>query len=193
MTLPHAIEQVNIYAEATSSKAKVTGTGKKTLKVGVNTFNIIVTSASGSSKTYTLNITREKKTDTELDNDNYLESLTIKDHEIQFDKNKTDYEVTLNSGETTLEINAERSSAEANINIEGNENLKDGSVIKITITSASGSNRIYTITTKESKETPKAEKKEKIDKTLIIAIAIFSAGGLIFIIALINRKRKLSK
>jgi hypothetical protein len=47
-----------ISATATDSAATVTGTGTKTLNYGANTFNIVVTSEGGTTKTYTINVTR---------------------------------------------------------------------------------------------------------------------------------------
>lgn len=47
-------KEVIISAKAKDSKAKVSGTGKKSLKVGENTFNVVCTAENGSKKTYTL-------------------------------------------------------------------------------------------------------------------------------------------
>ena len=52
--LPGTAKEVTISAKAKDSKAKVSGTGKKSLKVGENTFNVVCTAENGSKKTYTL-------------------------------------------------------------------------------------------------------------------------------------------
>jgi len=61
VTVPFVNAAVTITATPEDSKSIVTGTGSKTLKVGVNTYNIIVTSESGTAKTYKLVITREEE------------------------------------------------------------------------------------------------------------------------------------
>lgn len=52
--LPGTAKEVTISAKAKDSKAKVSGTGKKSLKVGENTFNVVCTAENGAKKTYTL-------------------------------------------------------------------------------------------------------------------------------------------
>lgn len=54
--VPEGTNTINISAIKEDSKAKVSGDGEKELTPGLNTFSIVVTSQSGASKTYTLNV-----------------------------------------------------------------------------------------------------------------------------------------
>lgn len=49
-------ESLTISAKAKDSKAKVSGTGKKDLKIGENNFTVTVTAEDGSKKTYTISV-----------------------------------------------------------------------------------------------------------------------------------------
>lgn len=59
VTVPNEDNSVVISAKKTDTKAAVTGTGTKTLAVGLNTYIIKVTAENGDVKEYTVNITRE--------------------------------------------------------------------------------------------------------------------------------------
>ena len=48
------VNEVTINAKAKDAKAKVSGTGKKSVKVGDTTYKVICTAENGSQKTYTL-------------------------------------------------------------------------------------------------------------------------------------------
>lgn len=50
------IESITISAKAKDSKAKVSGTGEKALKIGTQAFEVVVTAEDGSKKSYTINI-----------------------------------------------------------------------------------------------------------------------------------------
>lgn len=59
--------EVTIEATANSSKATVSGTGKKTLKDGDNKFEITVTAENGNKSKYTITVTKtDKVTDTSV-------------------------------------------------------------------------------------------------------------------------------
>lgn len=59
--------EVTIEAAANSSKATVSGTGKKTLKDGDNKFEITVTAENGNKSKYTITVTKtDKVTDTSV-------------------------------------------------------------------------------------------------------------------------------
>ena len=50
------VEKLTINAKAKDSKAKVSGTGEKELKIGENNFTVTVTAEDGSKKTYTISV-----------------------------------------------------------------------------------------------------------------------------------------
>lgn len=52
--LPGTSKEVTISAKAKDAKAKVSGIGKKSLKVGENSFKVVCTAENGSQKTYTV-------------------------------------------------------------------------------------------------------------------------------------------
>ena len=82
-------ETVNIVVTTKDSKAKVNIDGQQKLWYGKNTLKIEVTAEDGSKKVYTLNITRPDSRSKE----NYLLDFGFLNHDIKFDKNKTEYEL----------------------------------------------------------------------------------------------------
>jgi len=53
--------KITISAKAKDSKAKVSGTGEKTLEVGENSFTVKCTAENGSVKSYTINVNVDEK------------------------------------------------------------------------------------------------------------------------------------
>ena len=61
-TVANSIESIDIGAAANDANAVVSGAGAKTLDVGVNSFNIVVTAENGNTETYIVAVTREDAT-----------------------------------------------------------------------------------------------------------------------------------
>jgi len=60
-TVENEIDKINIIAKTNHSKASVTGKGEQELVEGENIFKIVVKAENGSTRTYTINITRKEK------------------------------------------------------------------------------------------------------------------------------------
>ncbi len=94
-----SVSSVTISAEKKDNTDTVTGTGTHDLNYGLNTIEVIVTNKEGVKKPYILNITRlqpgvsvpEKK------KNNYLTKIKFLGYEIDFDKNKTEYDITVDN------------------------------------------------------------------------------------------------
>ena len=87
--LTNESDTANIVVTTKDGKAKVKGDGRQKLNYGKNTFKIEVTAEDGSKKVYTLNINRPDSRSKE----NYLLDFGFLNHDIKFDKNKTEYEL----------------------------------------------------------------------------------------------------
>ena len=61
LTVSYDTQIITIKATAEDAKSIVTGAGQKALKVGNNTYTIVVTAEHGTKKEYIIHITREKK------------------------------------------------------------------------------------------------------------------------------------
>ena len=79
-----------------------------------------------------------------LSNNNYLKSLEITDYNINFNKEVYEYTVEVKN-DTSLEINAIAEDDKSSVEINNNYNLKNGSKIRIIVTSEDTTQRIYTI------------------------------------------------
>ena len=93
---------VTINALKGDNYQTITGGGVKNLNYGVNTFNVIATSESGSSKTYVITITRPDN----RSSNNYLKSLTVSPGGINFDSSTTKYNVSVASHVGSVKITA---------------------------------------------------------------------------------------
>lgn len=129
--VPEEVEEIEVYAEATNSKALISGTGKVQLKNGKNKLIVQVTAEDGTTRTYTLEVTRggTEATETNDSEDGFgLSSLKIKDLILSPDFKTGTYEYTIELTEdlSSLDIEAIATDEDATIEIIGNENLQQG-------------------------------------------------------------------
>ena len=90
-------------------------------------------------KTYTLTIVENVA-------NNDLESLTVKDYTIDFDKEKTNYTIIVDNDVTKVQVDAKASESSAKVEILGNENLVvGGNTVTITVTGNDKTTKTYTI------------------------------------------------
>lgn len=144
--VPNDVEEVEVYAEAVSSKAKITGTGNVSLKEGENQVKVEVTAEDGTTKIYTLKITRKENTteipvDTNNENSKILglSALLIKGVNMnpEFDTEIYEYTVGLTEDLSKLDIEVKANNPDAIVEIIGNEDLKDGeNIITILVSNA---------------------------------------------------------
>lgn len=179
------INKINIMATTEHSTATVSGIGEKALKEGSNKFEVKVKAENETIRTYTINIKRLTK-DEDVSSNTNLKELQINNYPINF--NKSTYSYTLEIGdETSLDIKYSPEDITSIVNVNGNTDLKDGSVITIKVTSTDGSTKDYIIrVTKTQIEETGINTRE-----LLIFIMGFALGAVLTsIISLIALKKK---
>lgn len=168
INVKNGITGLDVSAIPNSEKAKVTISGNKGWKEGINTVTITVTAEDGSVNTYTINVTREaskKNPETPAkSSDNYLESLIINSsHEMKppFQKNTSNYNITVPYEVDKLDLSYIKHD-KAKVKITGNENFKVGEVntVQIEVTAEDGSIRVYTLNVTRSTQESKNDLKE---------------------------------
>jgi len=177
INVEYDVNTFKIDALPTDVKSKVNITGDEKLKVGENTFTITVEAENGKITTYIVKVTR-KEEGYKLSTNNYIKSLTIKNHSIDFDK-KT-YKYTIKTKEKKLDISIILDDRKSEYKISGNKNLKNGSKVLIKVIAEDGSTRTYTLNIEKSNNA--------LIITLIIVITIITGGAITFI--LLKRKKK---
>ena len=135
------VDKVVITAVPNDEKATVKLDDEYPLEVGENEINIKVVAASGQEASYILNITRKKI----LSKDSYLTSLKIKGYQIDFKPTVTLYNLKIDEKDTELEITTTQEDPNAVVEIEGNKDLENGSIIKVNVKAEDGSFTRYFI------------------------------------------------
>lgn len=149
-----------------------------------NRITITVTAEDGSKRAYTINIAREA-----LTADATLKELIIREvKSFKLEDDKFTYNVKIKKGISELTLNYVLQDENATVEIEGNENLKDGSKIKITVTAEDGTKKVYTLNISvESDEKKKDTSSVEVEKNPLIimglsVIAFGLIGGIIYVI-----------
>lgn len=157
--------------------------GNENFVVGGNIVKIVL-SSNGETKEYSLNILRMSGSVVELSNNNKLKNISVTGYPIGFSSNKLEYDLSIKS-EATLKISYEKEDDTAEVYIEGNMDLKVGSVIKIKVIAQSGEVREYKLNIKsaEARVEEKYDDGNKIDLNLVgyIGAALLLSGFLVFI------------
>ncbi len=136
-------EKIEVVAIPEDKQAKVEIKGGKNLKVGENLITITVTSEKQEKKQYKITVTRLKQGET-LGNNANIKNIIVKNYKLPFEYTKTDYKLVIKD-EDKLDINVIMDDTTSTYSIIGNENLKDGSIIKIITKSQDNTTRTYTI------------------------------------------------
>lgn len=207
-TVPEDVAEVEVYAKTTSSKATVTGTGKKKLENGTNKVEVIVTAENGTKKTYTIEITREGKNEetattaqaeeTTVANENIgdgLSSLKIEDLKIEpdFKTNVYEYRVKYIGEKEKLDIEAKTTNSNYKVEITGNNELKEGENIITILVSDANSNNIATyqvivnksLVNEETLAKEQEQKQKEEQKKKMMVAGGIGASLLVFIIVII--------
>ena len=134
-------ETANIVATPNYQVANIQYENNKQLEIGNNIINIKVNSAGGLTKTYELNIIRQKV----LSTNNNIKKITIDGKEYKFKDNKID-DLFITSNKKTLNIKITPEDETTKITIKGNDNLKAGdNTITIISKAESGNTQEYYI------------------------------------------------
>ena len=142
ISVSNDIKEIKVEAIPEDSKSKVEVKGNNDLQSGNNKIEITVTSEDSSTRTYIVNV--NKKEDNTLSSNNNISKLTIKKYNIDFDKNIQNYNLKIRS-DKSLDIDVELEDPSSKYVVEGNNNLKNNSTIKIIVTSEDNSTKTYTI------------------------------------------------
>ena len=157
---------------------------KQYVLTGDNTIiSINVTAEDGTVKTYKVTVRKIYKS-----SNNNLSNLVIEGYDIDFNKDVLEYNITVGSDVTSLDISAIVEHGGAWAKIEGNENFQEGeNVVTITVYAENGSAKTYKlIVNKEKIEgTPVVEENDNnvnTEKVVIIILIILVVIGLLYLI-----------
>ncbi len=204
-TVPENIESVEVYATPVNSNANVTGTGNKSLQIGENEVSVVVTAEDGTSKTYKINITREGSTEntTETSTDEVkkgLSNIRVNDLELtpKFATDTYEYTVQYTGEDKALDIQAIATDPNYNVEIIGNQDLKEGdNIITLLVEDAKGDNiATYQITVKKVlvdenvlQQEDENEQNNENEKMMLIAGGIGVIIVIIVIVVIIKKRR----
>lgn len=165
LEVDYTINEILIEAIPNDDNATIK-INKESLQVGDNVITIEVTNDNAKS-IYTLNVKRSPNLDKSQAN---LASLSIKEYsKLNFDPNILEYELEFKDIPSSLTIEAYAISDDSVVEVIGNKNLENNSIVTIKVSLSEPSIlRMYTLTIKELKEI--RENKLPIVITLIILI-----------------------
>lgn len=161
-----SISFINVQATPEVATSKVKVEGNSNLVAGANKVTITVTAEDGSVSVYVINVNKKET----VSNNTKLSSLIVEGYDINF---KSDiYAYSLKTKDSSLNIEAVTEDEDAIYMVEGNNNLKNGSVVRIVVTAADGLTMgEYTITIKSGGSTG------VITTIFIVIIAVVIIGG----------------
>ena len=184
------VTSLDLRAISNDSKAKVVIKGNENFKVGAgNTVTIEITAEDGTSRIYTINVTRlDKESKTKL------EDIVIDGYPIspKFDPDTFTYTIDVDGDIDKLDIKAIAKDENSVVEIIGNEDLKFGNnVILVKVTDENGLVQYYRL------NVDKKSAKKFLGLTLkqwLIIIGMLILLGIIFLLLfLLKRKKKEDK
>ena len=120
-----------------------------------------------------------KEENANLSSNSKLRSLTIKDYGINFSSSVYDYTIKIGN-EDRLNITYTTADSKSNVTITGNENLENGSIIKVTVVAEDGTTTTYKINVE----------KDNAKNVVIISVMAFLLVALVVLSVILIKARK---
>lgn len=176
-TVEYDIESITVDAKTSDSNATIDMDGPALLKVGENEYTITVTAEDETTKVYKIVVTRSEKSSS-TDYGTKLKSIKIKNYKFSFDKDSRTFYLTINKNTDKLNITATPYDKDAEVKITDNEDLTDGSIIKIQVSKEDEKTTTYRIII----EKDESEKKSVVPFIIIGIISLVIIGLVAFMI-----------
>lgn len=173
------VDKLDITAEVNNDKAKVTIPSDLSLKVGNNSFTIVVEAEDGTKSEYKINV---KRLDRVLSSNTNLSKLVINGYNISFSKDKYIYDLG-NIKSNKLNITATSEDALSKVKIYGNSDIGRNDVIVIKVVAEDGSSKEYILYANNTKSS-------NVKKVLLICFLVALIASLVVNFILIFKKRK---
>ena len=167
------VEKVNIEAEPEDNTATISLNGPKELEIGDNEFTIKVVSEDETIRFYKVIVTRKDK----ISSNTKIKYLEVTGYDIKFDGKSKTYYLKIKNNEDKLKILVELEDDKAKYEIKGNENLEDGSSIKIIVSAENNETDTYRIIVNKD-ELPTNKKKNNMLLIIIISVVVVIILGL---------------
>lgn len=144
------VTKYEIIEEKNVKKLEITATGENdtdkvmissnanNIKTGTNNITVTVTNSEGGKNVYTIKFVKTYKESSDAS----LKSLKVKGYDIEFDKDTYVYNLNY-KGDTKLDITTAASDSKSKVEVNGNENLKNGSEVTIDVTAEDGTKQSY--------------------------------------------------
>ena len=217
-TVKGDVEQVNVYAIAQDSKAKITfGTGTQKLNVGTNSLKVTVVAEDGTTKTYTINITREQTAENTTEDTNTVNEETTENEEQEtkvsdltnlevvgftltpaFSPDIYEYKLSVNNDVKDLEVKTEVLNENIQIEVVGNKDLVDGenTITILVYNKEKNTNQTYQILVNKALESNEniyptvnnAVKKANTIRTIFLGIVILIIVAIIIFFIIKHKK-----
>lgn len=193
LTVPSDAKEVILSGSLEDPLSTVDGLYKYELNEDKTTAIITVTAEDGSIKAYTVYIIKERPVVATpvvyyYSSNNYLKLLDIDGYELDFNRDVTDYQISVDSDVKSLDITAVAEDSRARVEITGNEGFKTGkNTVVITVKAENGDIREYKLlVNKDSDKSNLTEVEEDssntAEKVVIIILIILVVFGLLYLI-----------
>ena len=181
VTVLRNVSSLEIEAIPTDNEATVKIDNPKNLEIGENTVKIEVDN-DGNIKTYTIKVTKLDEEDITLAN---LKSLTIEGYTINFQEDV--YEYNLEIGDVNfLVIDAIPKVDTAKVEITGNLDLVDGSIIKIKVSYDDEISNVYRLNISKNLSVNESNTTLKIVIIVVVVLIVIA----VVVLLIIQKKKK---
>ena len=173
IVIDKSVNKLEIEYETDSDKATASIRNNDPINV-INPIIITVTAEDGSTKDYTIKLTYKA-----LSNNINIKKLTIENHNFEFDSTNKNYDIVIGENEKSLNFNIELEDENAKYEIQDNNDLVNGSVIKIRVIAENLTETTYNFNIiKETTAVPK--KKNNFFTILLIFLILGIIGVVVF-------------
>lgn len=137
------VEKIEVTAKTEDTKATYEIDCPDKLIVGENTIKVTVKAENGSTRDYVVIVDR-KEDNTELSSNTDILEFTIDGYEFYFNNNQYEYDLKIKD-ESSLVINYILDDPKSKVEISGNSELSNGSVINVKVIAEDGTEVVYKI------------------------------------------------